>query len=65
VDELFGKVLNSKDDKIRFESHVKFWLYEDNMTATVCYYGPQHKDSPGYETGGRIYGLFVKLCFIP
>jgi hypothetical protein len=55
---------NSEDDKIRIEPHVKFWLYEYNRTAIVCYYGPQYKDSPGYEAGGRIHGLFVKLRFI-
>jgi hypothetical protein len=36
-----AKWRNSKDDKIRFEPHVKFWFYEDKRTAIVCYYGPQ------------------------
>ena len=54
----------SKEDKFWFEPNVKFWFYEENRTVIVCYYGPQQSDSPGYETGGRIHGLSVKLRFI-
>jgi len=55
---------NPKVGKIRFEPHMEFLLYEENSTAIVCCYGPQYNDSPGYETGGRMHSLFVKLRFI-